>query len=61
MTYSASDLQACAAREAKMRRGVYPRWIADGRLSQKKADDEIAKMEAIAEHFAALAEGERLL
>lgn len=39
----------CAKRELSMRLGVYPRWVANGRMSQEKADDEIAAMEAIIE------------
>jgi hypothetical protein len=61
MIYSASELQACAAREAKMRQRVYPKWVETGRMTQKNADLEISKMEAIAAHFAAMVEGEKLL
>jgi hypothetical protein len=59
--FTNTELQACAEREAKMRHRVYPRWVADERMTQKQADAEISKMEAIAAHFAALAEKERLL
>jgi len=38
---------AAARREASMRRRVYPRWIEAGRMTQSKADHEIACMEAI--------------
>ncbi len=41
-----------ALREVKMRRRVYPRWVADGRMTQAKADEEIAIMEAIAADYA---------
>ena len=44
-----------------MRRRVYPRWVSENRLTQHNATSEIAKMDAIAAHFAALAEKERLL
>ena len=44
-----------------MRKRVYPRWVADRRMTQGFADREIARMEAIAEHFKALADKERLL
>lgn len=40
---------ACAAREWALRKNVYPKWIANGRMTQVKADDEIANMEAIIE------------
>ena len=36
-----------ARRELRMRRRVYPRLVTDGRMTQKKADHEIAAMEAI--------------
>lgn len=39
--------RACLERELKMRRRVYPRWVQDGRMSQAKADEEIAVMKAI--------------
>ena len=41
------DLLACAARELKMRRNAYPKWVAAGRMQQAKADHEIACMAAI--------------
>lgn len=37
----------CAERELGYRRRVYPRWVSDGRMTQAKADLEIARMEAI--------------
>lgn len=48
-------------REVKMRRRVYPRWVADGRMTKRKADEELAIMQAIAEDYRAKAEGARLL
>ena len=59
--YSARELQRCAEREAKLRRQVYANRVLTGRMSQAQADAEISKMQAIAEHFAELAERERLL
>ena len=38
---------ACIERELGMRRIVYPRRIADKKMSQAKADKEIAAMEAV--------------
>lgn len=52
---------ACAEREAKMRRRVYPRWVSEGRMTQAFADAEIAAMEAIAADYRAMMEKERLL
>lgn len=34
-------------REIDMRRQVYPKRVADGRMSQKFADEEVAVMEAV--------------
>lgn len=41
----------CLEREIAMRRRVYPKWIASGKLKQEKADREIAIMEAIADDY----------
>lgn len=38
---------ACVEAEIKMRRYVYPRRVADKKMSQAKADKEIAAMEAV--------------
>lgn len=38
---------ASVNREITLRRRVYPKWVADGRMSQRKADDEIAAMTAV--------------
>jgi hypothetical protein len=37
----------CAERELEKRRAFYPKWVAGGRMTQSKADREIAAMEAI--------------
>jgi hypothetical protein len=38
---------ACVEREIGMREHVYPRRVADGKMSQAKADDELAAMRAV--------------
>lgn len=38
---------ACVEREIKMREHVYPRRVADCKMSQAKADDELAAMRAV--------------
>lgn len=38
-------------REISLRRRVYPRWVAAGRLKQAEADHEIRVMEAIADDY----------
>lgn len=49
--YSAAELAAEARRELEMRRRVYPRWVAAGRMSQEQADKKIDLMRAIAENL----------
>lgn len=41
-------MRACAAREAEMRRRVYPKFVDSGRMTPDKADSELLQMEAIA-------------
>jgi hypothetical protein len=48
---SFDDMIGCAKRELMMRKRVYPRWIEQDRMSQEKADKEIAFMAAILEHL----------
>lgn len=38
---------ACVRREIALRRRVYPKWVAAGRMPKAKADTEIAEMEAV--------------
>jgi hypothetical protein len=45
------DKLRCIDREIALRRAVYPKWVASKRLSQEKADREIAIMEAIREDY----------
>lgn len=40
---------ACVAREIALRRNVYPKWAASGRMKQETADKELAGMEAVIE------------
>ena len=60
-TITVADKLACAARELRMRRNAYPRWIEAGRISAGGAAHQIACMEAIVADYTALAEKERLL
>lgn len=50
---TAADKLACAKRELKMRERVYPRWVADGRLTAEHAAREIAAMAAIVTDYEA--------
>lgn len=40
-------LVACAKRELDYRRRVYPRWVENKRMTQARADEEIALMAEI--------------
>ena len=59
--FTAADKLSAVRREITMRRRVYPRWVENNRMTQSKADEEIAVMEAIAADYERQAEGERLL
>ena len=37
----------CVDRELMFRRRCYPRWVKDGKMTQAKADTEIACMDAV--------------
>lgn len=52
---------ACVKREIGMRERVYPNWIARNRMTQQKADAEIAAMRAVLETLEKIAAAERLL
>lgn len=51
--FAPQELAAEAVREAGMRRGVYPRLVRAGKMSQELADRRIALMEAIARRLSA--------
>jgi hypothetical protein len=53
-----SEQLACVEREVEMRKVVYPKWVAAGKLSQKKANEEILRMEAVAETLRGLLDRE---
>lgn len=58
---TAADMLRCAERELKMRKGVYPRWIENGRISEGAAAHQLACMEEIVKTLRPLAEKDRLL
>lgn len=58
---STTDKLACVTRELMMRKRVYPRWVADRRISEGMAAHQIACMEAIVEDYKVAVEKERLL
>jgi hypothetical protein len=58
-----ADMQKCCEREAQLRKRVYPKLIAEGKMKPEVAQHEFAMMQAAAAVFARLAKdvGERLL
>ena len=46
-TFTHAEKRACLERELKMRRRVYPRWVAAGKMREEDADREIACLRAI--------------
>ena len=61
MTFTALEKQAAAEREVRFRKRVYGRRVAEGHMTQKLADEQIAIMDEIASDYSKLAEGERLI
>jgi hypothetical protein len=49
VSHAPQDLVACVEREIRMRERVYPRWVSAGRMTQARADQEIALMREVAE------------
>jgi hypothetical protein len=45
----------CVGREIRLRERTYPRWVAAGRMSQARADDELAAMRAVLDTLSRLA------
>jgi hypothetical protein len=56
-----TDKLRCVERELRMRKKVYPRWIAEGRMTQQQAEHEIDCMAAIAADYDKIVHGERLI
>lgn len=57
-TFTYRELQECAAREVKQRERVYPRLIAQQKLTASFAQRQIDMMKAIADELDALADGQ---
>lgn len=51
----------CVRREISMRERVYGRWVAEKRMTQKKADAELLYMRAVQQTLEEVAAKERLL
>ncbi len=54
--FTPKELADCARREVGRRERVYPRYVEKCAMTRRLAARQIAKMEAIAAHFAALAD-----
>ena len=50
-SFTDAELAACAEREVRQRRRVYPRLIRKGSMTTAEADHETAMMKAIGQHF----------
>lgn len=59
--FTAAEKQAAVERELSYRRRVYGWRIAEKKMTQKLADEQIAVMEAIAKDYAEQANKERLI
>lgn len=60
-SFTAAEKRKVVERELGYRRRVYPRFVANRRMSQALADEQIAIMEAIRLDYVAAEEAERLL
>lgn len=45
--YPLREQLAEVRREIAKREGVYPRWVASGKLTKREADEHLAKMRAV--------------
>lgn len=61
MTVPIGEQIACIERELGYRQRVYPRWVADGKMSINKSREELRRMEAVLATLQQIAEGERLI
>lgn len=61
MTVPIARQVECVERELRMRRDVYARRVADGKMKQRKADDEIEAMAAVLATLQEIDAKERLL
>ena len=58
--YTTSEKLACVERELRKRYRNYPRWVAEGKMTERDAANQIAIMEAIAVDLREQADKERL-
>lgn len=55
------EMLACVERELAFRARVYPRWVAQKKLTQATADEEMRRMDAVREALPALGAARELL
>jgi hypothetical protein len=53
--FTYEELATCMKREAAIRRDVFPKRVADNKMTLEAAEQEILKMDAAADHFDGLA------
>lgn len=61
MAFTAEQKRKAVERELSFRRRVYPRWIADKKMTQQFADEQIAIFEDIRNDLFAVEQNERLI
>ena len=61
MIFTAKEKREAIEREIAMRKRVYPRWVAAGRMTPAKAQHETEVMEEIAADLRRVEEKERLI
>lgn len=61
MNHTFAEQKEAAERELRMRSSVYPRWVANKKMTQTKAAREISLMADIVETLGRLASGDLLL
>ena len=59
--FSLADTLACVERAYRLRKEFFPRWVQIHRMTQQKADKELALMASIAEDYRKLAGQDLLL
>jgi hypothetical protein len=52
---------ACVLREIGKREDVYPRWVRQGRMTQKFADEQLDAMRAVLATLQSIEAGQRLI
>ena len=53
------EMVDCINRELAFRSRVYPRWVRDGKMSQKAADMEMIRMQAVRDKLVSLQRQEK--